>query len=382
MYFYEVSKNEITDVINELKNKKSAGIDGMTVSMLKSISSTIVDQLLYLINNSIMEGYFPDELKISSVIPIFKQGNEEDIENYRQITLVCVLSKLFEKILYNRIMFYLESRSILTDNQHGFRPGRSVETASTSLFNFIYREVDSGNFVVSIQFDLSKAFDSVNKAILYLENLLECLISYMQNRKFIVKYDEAVSETHDMALGVPQGSILGPLLFSVYINDLPCYIKKGMTVMYADDTTVAVSAPNGNDLHKYVENIIDDMNSWCSRNRLILNEKKTVFMGFNKRTTTLNALKLSTSTTFLGTHIDDALSWEIQGNHVCSKLNKAYFAILQLKDTLDEAGLVDVYYALAYSRSTCHLIFAYGENQINCTESLYSKKELLGYYLI
>ena len=122
--------------------------------------------------------------------------------------------------------------------------------------------------------------------------------------------------------------------------------------MYADDTTVTVSASNCNDLQKYVEDIVDDMNNWCSRNRLIANERKTVFINFNKKTS-LNNFKLSSFTKFLGTYIDSSLSWEQQVNQVCSRLNKAYFAILQLKDTLDEAGLVDVYYALAYS----HLSF-------------------------
>ena len=228
--------------------------------------------------------YFPYVSKGS------KKGCKFDLDNYRQISLLSVISKLFELIIRNRVVSFLERFSILSDSQHGFRKGRSTESASAKLFEFVYNEVDKGNYVVTILFDLSKAFDSVNKDILVEDilvdkleaigirgNLLECISSFMQNRSLSVKCNEVQSDFFDICLGVPQGSILGLLLFLIYINDLPRFIKNGFITMYADDTTISVSASSPDELCSQVKMVLEEMNIWCDRNRLILNKDKTIF---------------------------------------------------------------------------------------------------------
>ena len=147
-------------------DKESSGLNGLSAQVVKSISINIIDPLVYLINKSILNGIFPDALKVSSDNPVYKRGWKFDLGNYRQISLLNVISQFVELIIRNRVVSFLERFSILSDSQHGFRKGRSTESASAKLFEFVCNKVDKGNYVVTILFDLSKAFDSVNKDIL------------------------------------------------------------------------------------------------------------------------------------------------------------------------------------------------------------------------
>ena len=278
-----------------------------------------------------------------------------------------ILSKIPERVGYNRISNFVEKNHILTLSQHGFRSGKSVETASCHLLEHVYQCLDEGKYVVSLMFDLSKAFDTVNKEILSLKlhsigirgNILSWLMSYMESRSLVVHLNGEKSDVHDVELGVPQGSVLGPLLFMLYINDLPCHMKNCHVTMFADDTTITVSANTPEELQSLVGNTIELLSTWCQRNKLILNEKKTVLINFHLQRPVPNHIVLyenvtrSESAKLLGTFLDHKLSWTNHVDHVCKKLNKAYFAMLQLKSTLDKDSLVNIYYSLAYS----HLSF-------------------------
>lgn len=365
-----VTEQEIMNIINSLKNENSCGVDDISLFVLKHISDHVVCSLVYLINQSFYQGCFPDVFKIARVIPLFKKGCPENIDNYRQISILSTLSKIIEKAFHVRIVDFVEKNNILTPSQHGFRSGRSIETASCHLLNYVYSSLDVGKYVVSMFFDLSKAFDTIDCEILLAKlfhlgirnTALSWIKSYMEERSLIVNYNHSNSRTHKVKLGVPQGSVLGPLLFMLFVNDLPDYIKNaGHVTMFADDTTISTTASSVEEIQSQAENIIDILGAWCDSNKLILNAKKTVLMNFHIRRSLPTNVKildveLEDEIKYLGTVLDSRLSWDNHIDTVCKKLNKAYFGILQMKDTLDENGLLNIYYALAYSHISLNIM--------------------------
>ena len=170
---------------------------------------------------------------------------------------------------------------------------------------------------------------------------LDWIICYMSNRKLSVKYQNVASDLNDVNLGLPQDSVLGPLLFSLYINDHPKYVNEGNITMYADDTAISIRASTPEELYIKIGYVCETMSAWCQRNRLILNEKKTKYIDFNfRRPLTENLIPFSTSIKYLGAYLDSNLSWICHVDLVCKQLNKAYYAILQMIYTLGQPGLL------------------------------------------
>lgn len=365
-----VTMDEVISVIGNLKNKNSSGTDDINVKIIKVIKFDIAVPLTILINESIFSGVFPTILKTANVIPIHKKNDKHNIENYRQISILSVFSKILEKIVYEKLLCFINKYNIINDCQHGFRPGRSVETANFRFLNFIYSNLDQGKYVVSLFFDLSIAFDTVNREILIskLHNMgirgqiSEWINSYLSNRKMYVRYDGVSSEVKTVNMGVPQGSVLGPLLFLLYANDLPLNISTGLVTMYADDTSVVVASDTLEGLSDGIRSVCVDMERWCRTNHLILNVQKTEYMNmFIKKPLpstfeTHQNIVFSANAKFLGTVIEPNLKFYKHIEFVCSKLNSAFFAILSLKNTLGEAGLLSVYFSLAYSHLSNNII--------------------------
>ena len=183
-----------------------------------------------------------------------------DINNYRPISILNVISKIIERVLYNRIVTFLDKYNILSSYQHGFRCNKSTETASFDFIEYIQKNLDKTKYVAGIFFDLSRAFDYLNvdfvleklHAIGLRGNILLFLKSYLEDRKISVKTNGNTSELHDLALGVPQGSVMGPLIFLIFINDLPNFISLGCKVLFADDTSIVVSANDRSELLLYI----------------------------------------------------------------------------------------------------------------------------------
>lgn len=256
---------------------------------------------------------------------------------------------------------YRPVSDLIGEDQHGFRANRSTETAAFELVEFIHKELECNRIVVALFFDLSRAFDTLNQDFIQQKlyclgirgNTLALIMSFLSERRLLVKINDCLSDDYEMNIGTPQGSVLAPLLFLLFVNDLSL---PGVTVKFADDTSVAISAENEDDLQEKVKRVCDEMSHWCFKNCLILNEDKTVrvhFYGAYPKATIEND---ASTVKFLGTYLDAGCSWETQIDHLCKKLNKAFFALLKLKYSVPVTTLIMSYYALVYPHLSYNII--------------------------
>ena len=216
---FDVSCVEVANVIHSLKNS-SAGHDEFPTFVGKQCVDGFIEQLTFLVNFSLQSGVFPSELKLARVVPIFKAGDSSALTNYRPISVLTFFAKVFEKIVYNLILDFISDHNVLYDHQYGFRKGRSTQHAIITLVDKITKSQDMGDIVIAILIDLKKAFDTVDHKILLRKlnaygirgNMLKWFESYLSNRTQYVVFDGEKSDTNNIKCGVPQGSILGPLL--------------------------------------------------------------------------------------------------------------------------------------------------------------------------
>ena len=251
----EVSEEEITSVILSINNS-APGYDYMPASVMKKCVHDYITPLTYLVNSSIKQGIFPSELKIAKVFPIFKAGDEQLITNYRPMSVLNFFSKIFEKVVANYIVDFLESNNILYEHQYGFRKGHSTNHAVITLVERVAKALDTGKIVVGVYLYIRKAFDAIDHPILLRKlyslgirgNLYTWIKSYLTNRSQFVMYNNSKSETKFITHGVPQGSILGPLFFIVFMNDFSRASNILFSILFADDTTVIIEGQNYNNL--------------------------------------------------------------------------------------------------------------------------------------
>ena len=364
IFLSEVTANEISQILGSLKNG-AAGYDEINACLLKLVSPFIAEPLMYLCNQSLSEGLFPMELKLANVIPLYKSDDSFVFNNYRPVSLLCVLSKVFEKVMYNRLLEFLETYKILTNSQFGFRKSHSTYMALMTLMDRLITSLENDEHVIGIFLDFSKAFDTVDHAILLKKmshygirgNALKWFESYLSNRKQYVTYNGISSVTKTVKCGVPQGSILGPLLFLIYINDLCSVCKHTFPILFADDTNLFSSGKEIKTLETNINNELSHISIWLKVNKLSLNIKKTHYMIFRKRKKDSLNVKLSIDgelinevdkTKFLGVLIDNKLTWKQHIAYVSGKIARGIGMLIKARQYLNKQGLISLYYSFIY----------------------------------
>lgn len=355
--FNMVQETDIINVLSKLKNKKSSGIDQISTKILKACSVFISKPLVHLVNASLSSGIFPSNFKISKVKPLFKGGEKNKMTNYRPIALLPSASKVLEKIVYNQLMSYLESNNLLFENQFGFRKNRSTKLALINFVEECLNILDNKGIVIGSFADLSKAFDCVNFPIL-IEKLAALGISgvvlkwikcYIYNRKQVVEvnhinsFGEVASvlcQSKTVLNGVPQGSILGPLLFLVYINDISDTLNPREVIVFADDTTLLTKNKNVkpleidtfikiNSLVNYFEDLSLAVNSNKTKFVTIQSSQHRHFSNFNSPNLMIGDefIEEVEVADFLGVKLDQNLNWNQQICKISNKLASGLFVL-------------------------------------------------------
>jgi len=371
---------EVQQAIKTLKTKSASGYDEISNIVIKLSAPYIISPLTYICNSIFNNGIFPDRLKYAVVTPVYKKGSKQNISNYRPISILPSFSKVVEKLIYNRLYKHFEINDILTQNQFGFRKHYSTDEAAFCLIDNILSALNNRQRVGGIFCDIQKAFDCVNHKIL-LDKLyfygikgkfLSLIESYLSNRyqKTVLNkndYNQNSSEWLRLSCGVPQGSILGPLLFLIYVNDLPSIInRKDSIVLFADDTSAIITNNRRDDFFAHVNQFFKDINNWLDNNLLNLNFGKTYFVEFTSKKQCKSDLQVqhnynhinnTTHTKFLGLILDDTLSWSQHILHLTKKLSSACYAMRYIKYSLPFHTLKLIYFSYFHAAMSYGLIF-------------------------
>ena len=362
-FFQPTCPTEVSSVIKKLKNGDN--IKDIPVKLLKiaiNPFSTIISELF---NLCVEQSIFPEILKIARIRPVFKSGSKSSIGNYRPISILPVLDKIFEKLMYSRLYSFFEKYNVISENQFGFRNNKNTLQAALQLEKAILPAFKNNKFGIAIFVDFRKAFDTVER-VKFLKKLeirgirgnpLELIKSYLSNRKQFTQFRSGQSSLTLNNIGVPQGSCLGPLFFNIYTNDMHNLFPNLTTTMFADDTILSKC---GDDLQTLISDLNEELkklNDWCNFNKLALNTDKTKWILFTNRIAPIhlplvindNSIEKVDLFRYLGFNIDSKFSFRQHIKIISSKLAQLSGISYCLRKYLTIEAAKSIYYSFTYS---------------------------------
>ncbi|KAL1455900.1 hypothetical protein WDU94_000665, partial [Cyamophila willieti] len=351
-YFLPVTQDTIHDAMFSLTRKKGRDFFGLNLELILTVHDLITPVFAKLVNFCLEEGIFPDCLKIGLIHPIFKKGDVNTPSNWRPVQILPVMSKIVEKVLSDQITSYFNYFNLFSPNQFGFRKSLSTTDAVEFFNRFISSSFDKKLYLHATLCDLSRAFECLSHSILneklkhykFNNSSSKLMSSYLEGRCQQVKLGDVISNSRSVSTGIPTGSILGPLLFLIYINDLPVNLPhEANEMIFADDTTLFVQNTREENLLAYSKQVLERAQVWFTSNRLHLNASKTQEMVFSLRQTSFpnpSFVKL------LGFYVDPQLRWHAHIDYVAGKLSGRLFLLKQLKHQVSLTTLKNAYYGL------------------------------------
>ena len=365
----EVLFEEVWKEINALKTKKATGPDGIGNKIVKHCREIFAYNLTKIFNKSIKDGIYPDELKVARVIALHKKGHKHDPDNYRPISILSCFNKIFERLICKQLVAFLEKYKLIFRFQFGFREDHSAVICLTEITDHIRGLLDNGNYVLGLFVDFTKAFDTVDHEILLYKmrhygirgHANNFFRSYLSNRKQYTFINGVKSQEKTVDCGVPQGSVLGPILFLIYVNDLACAVGENKCRLFADDTGIFTHNKNFNQLIAESKQLYSKLFDWCIASKLTINLKKTHFMLFyNKNKPVPNdfnhinvgefRINRVEETKYLGLTIDEKLYWTNHIKELGKSLVKFFGIFKNIRHYANNKLRRNIYFTFVYSK--------------------------------
>ena len=355
------NKGILIDFIKNIEINKSSGLDKISSKCLKDALMVLSSQLAHIFEISIKNGMFPNEWKKGTIVPLYKGGNREDVSNYRPVSLLPIPGKLLEHFIHDHITEFFEANNLLCSHQGGFRKGHSTLNTISDFTADIFNAINKKEITVAVFIDLKKAFDTVNHSILLKKlckmgikgQILDWILDYLKGRSQKTICNGNLSNSNEVLCGVPQGSILGPLLFLVYINDMEYILNNIKFQLYADDTVLYCSGKDSLELQYKLQNGLDSFVEWCEINKLTINTKKTKVMTFGTRFNIKKVdieLKVNNETLqsvptyrYLGIILDQTLNFNCHLKKVVNNISHKLYIFSKIRRFLNDQSALIVY---------------------------------------